>query len=643
MIDRESALRLKEFFNIRRAEFRGEVKGVQRQLPDWIAKETRAEIENAIELQTAFHSVVTLGSLMTDLVGPSHAFLRVAAEGGQEADIRAHIAFRYVRENLYEDSKKIVDWWDKSVKGISDDRGSEYTSSIRSAITKRSDAEEMFYRLACEGFDRSGKEFTPSDIARLMCRLAGASDRFVDIYTDRGMGIYYGGLIEHPKNLKLVGDEIRSQEIQGSMMLPARLSNALERASHVLDRAAIFERLLVELETFPEVRVEKGASLVVNAANNPVPFTPRKEDSLNSLDFLLQATYPRVVALVQNGYLTGGKYLEPEEVISHCLSRGLRSVIQLPNGSIGAMHEAYSLLIFEPGRTQNSVDFRQIDPGSETGKNAAYGVAERGFGHPWRKVALNLAAFTVEGDTPQQRRHPESMQTLREKLSGSENSRVARSELSSFEASRFLTSRSISSEITGVTKWVKLADIADLHRIQHLPAVMPGIGIAYREISADALGDFNDLSKSEEKHVGEEYESRLLKAALHKGNLFVCIRGPIGRVGFINYEPRGILLPNQSFVKISLKERRSPEVTGDILYWWLRSEICQKHLASRSIYAGVKRLSMQDLEMLEVPVLSEQRLMKERSSYAQWIGMVALMFQSRDQAIKLQKSGFTDD
>jgi hypothetical protein len=532
MIDRESALRLKGFFNAHRAEFREEIKNVARQLPDWLAKETRTEIENAIELLTSFHSVLTLGSLTTDLVGSSHAFLRSAASGGGEAVLQANIDLRHAKGDLYKDSDKVLEWLDRPLKFLLDDRGSECKVSLRSGVTRRSDAEEMIYRLACEGFDRAGKEFTPSDVARLMCRLAGASDRFVDIYADRGMGIYYGGLIEHPRNLKLVGDEIRSQEIQGSMMLPARLANALERATHVLDRAAIFERLLVELETFPEIRIEKGVSLVVNAANNPVPFTPRAEGLLNSLDFLLQAGYSRVVALVQNGYLTGGKYLEPEEVISHCLSRGLRSVIQLPNGSIGAMHEAYSLLIFEPGRTQSSVDFRQIDPGAETGKNAVYGVAERGFGHPWRKVALNLSVFTVDGDTPQQRRHPESIETLKEKISWSGKSRVARGELSSFEASRFLTSKSISSEMTGVEQWVKLADIADLHRIQHLPAVLPGLGIAYREISADALGDFNDLGKSEKKHVGEEYESRLLKAALHKGDLFICIRGRAKRHTF---------------------------------------------------------------------------------------------------------------
>ena len=128
------------------------------------------------------------------------------------------------------------------------------------------------------------------------------------------------------------------------------------------------------------------------------------------MDHLLRAGYKKVVVLVPNAYLTGGRGLgNSQNVFQHCVSMGLTGVIQLPVGVIGASHEAYSILEFEPGARSTKIDFRNIDFGKETDPARLYQKADRGFGLPMRRNELNLGSITSEGGMPQASRNIRSV------------------------------------------------------------------------------------------------------------------------------------------------------------------------------------------------------------------------------------------
>jgi hypothetical protein len=643
MINAAAGSSLKKFFLIQKRWLLDTANSDGDCLPQWMSQKSLRDIESVRELVASFNTFLVLACEAARRIAKSHSF--IPQEGNfssvqileQNANLRCLLS-----DSPLDGYSKVEALINNAKSWVQSPEAFGGLADLHLNTQRPKDVGKMLHMLACEGYDRVGQAFTPDDIARLMCRLAKSENDYLDIYADYGLGIYLGGVIEYPGMLKLVGDESFAKKQQTEMILPPRLADALSRAAVALDRSAIMDRLLCDLETFPLMRQEKGRALVINAALNEVPFHPRHDEVSETLDPLLQSGYSRIVVLVQNGYLTGGKYFSSDQILSHCISRGLRSVIQLPNGTIGAMHEAYSILVFEPNAKFDVIEFREIESIQSVKAGPATRVAERGFGHPWRKVGIDLDYFTPTGRSKNERTHQESVQTLKDRLLLASKSRVSRKELASFEVNRFLVDDALDTSIRNSYQWVKLGDIAEIHRIQHLPAAPDGVGIKYHEITADALGEYGDLSRYEEKYTHDGYESRLSRAALKVGDIFVCIRGPIGRVGFVEDELTSTLLPNQSFVKITLKSNRKVNVSSEMIYWWMRSEICRNILASRAIMTGVKRLSMFDLERLEIPVLSNQQYAIERSKYQAWKAKVSLVLASRRDIEALQKKAYAE-
>ena len=150
------------------------------------------------------------------------------------------------------------------------------------------------------------------------------------------------------------------------------------------------------------------------------------------------------------------------------------------------------MLIFEPNKTVEDIDFREINPGAETGINKVYRIAERGFGMPWRKVELNIKAFVDDGGTPQQLRNRKKVSEILETGLPVQNRNKRKTNLVSFEATRFIES-SLSKDLLTRFEFLRLDEIVKIYRIQHMQPALAEDGIEYIEIGGSDIGPFGDI------------------------------------------------------------------------------------------------------------------------------------------------------
>jgi hypothetical protein len=383
---------------------------------------------------------------------------------------------------------------------------------------------------------------------------------------------------------------------------------------------------------------KKSKSLLINAALNDLPFYESfsSEKSPNSLDHLLKAGYEKVVVLVPNAYLTGGRGLaNSQNIFKYCVSMGLTGVIQLPAGAIGASHEAYSILEFEPGNRSTKIDFRNIDFGVEIDPARLYQKADRGFGLPMRRNELNLGSITLEGGMPQASRTVRSVDdVLSCGISQPVRSKRA-AQLVSFEASRFIEQKGFR-DLYPHFQFVPLSELVKIYRIQHMQSALPEDGIEYLEIGGNDIGPFGNIEGGTKKYIDEISEARLEKARLKPGDLFLCIRGSVGKVCLMGPEGDVPTVPNQSFVKLSFKKAPNEnELNPELLFWWLNSTQCREILASKALSQGVPRLSIADVADLLIPIGPWPILELEYKNYKEWtqVTHTALDYSTRAHAV----------
>jgi restriction endonuclease S subunit len=152
-----------------------------------------------------------------------------------------------------------------------------------------------------------------------------------------------------------------------------------------------------------------------------------------------------------------------------------------------------------------------------------------------------------------------------------------------------------------------------------MQSALPEDGIEYLEIGGNDIGPFGNIEGGTKKYIDEISEARLERARLRPGDLFLCIRGSVGKVCLMG--PKGDIptVPNQSFVKLSFKKNpKDNEINPELLFWWLNSAQCREMLASKALSQGVPRLSISDVEDLFVPIGPWALLELEYKKYKQW-------------------------
>jgi hypothetical protein len=634
-------------FKYFRARFEQSIKkGVETSLPAWVDVKTWQKGKAVKEVMSSFQSLLATRFACSKLFNKTHGFFDVDSDGGMPGKLTALTVMLRIIPPCFSNAEN--DMSQDAIHNLealsSADSFKAFEADIAAQYRDYKSASIAINELLCQGFDRDGAVFTPKDVAIFMGRLAGIENDSVDIYCNYGAGLYYGNAIHNAPNIRLVGNEVSDKDNSWPRRFPERLDLAYKQAEYSFSRSAVLERMVTELEwaTFGQDE-KKSKSLLINAALNDLPFYESfsSEKLPNSLDHLLKAGYKKVVVLVPNAYLTGGRGLaNSQNIFKYCVSMGLTGVIQLPVGTIGASHEAYSILEFDPGNKSTKIDFRNIDFGVESDPARLYQKADRGFGLPMRRNELNLGSITSEGGMPQASRAVRSVDdVLSRGISQPVRSKRA-AQLVSFEASRFIEQKGFK-DLYPDLQFVPLSELVKIYRIQHMQSALPEDGIQYLEIGGNDIGPFGNIEGGTKKYIDEISEARLERARLRPGDLFLCIRGSVGKVCLMGSKGDVPTVPNQSFVKLSFKKApKENELNPELLFWWLNSTQCREMLASKALSQGVPRLSIADVADLLIPIGPWPILELEYKKYKQWNMEVKVALDYAYKAHELSRHAF---
>lgn len=614
-------------------------KGVQQFLPAWIDTKNRQSIKVAQEVIAAMQAVSNIRIACWKLISDQQDFFDMAPAERAKASM-AFVGLRGIGKTSSQNLLQEV------LIALSDiySKNSEVAEEVALELRNAKALYEIMYEIVCQGFDRNGSMCTPTDISALMARLAGASSNSVDVYADYGYGVYLGVKQSVKTNVNLVGDE--QKDNLSDRIFSERLDVAYKQAEVVIDRYSLLERMLVEQEWVLNYDYQKSDVLLVNAAKIELPFFEIKENSSikGSLNHLLMKGYKKIIVLVSNSYINGGRGLvNSEEIFKYCITQGLKKVIQLPMGSVGATHEAYSLLVFEPGAVTESIEFKVMDFGVEKDSGRLFQPAERGFGKPLRQVELNLKAISQNGEMKNAKEsHVNVSDILNSKgIQFINSKRQAR--LVSFEANRFIPSE-LPQNVRERFEFGRLADYLKIYRIQHMQLGTPEYGVEYFEVGGNDINQFGKFDSTSllKKYIDVDSKGRLEKAELNTGDLILCIRGSVGKVALIDNPKNLLIAPNQSFVKITLKNS-SAEITPDFIYWWLSSKPAQQYIASKVLSVGVPRLSILDVGDIPLPIGPETEIKREIERFKKWDLQVKEIMKKMYEAQEMSSRSFNFD
>jgi hypothetical protein len=451
--------------------------------------------------------------------------------------------------------------------------------------------------IACEGYGRKSSRFTPEDVAKLMVRLANPESKAVDVYARWGWGLYLGASSEKLERVTMVGDEIFSQR-QGRVY-PSHIEHAYDKAQVHVDPELLLDRMFTQLTWSTYSNVDNPDALLVNAASDSYAIGTSESEGRGSADALLDAPYKKIVLLVPNTAISAGRgAITADTVLRRCLQCGLELVLQLPPGTIGAMHELHSILVLNKAKSPSAVTFTGLE-NNGANKIARPMRAPSGFGLPRRQTKLALLDTTLNMESYGEDHAVRSY----EELIASASRQTGRGQLISFEASRYTRAKSISPALQRKYELTRLSDVAEIYRVQHMALQADSAGIVCREITSEDIDRYGRIRHGSHKKLQPSAAQRLERAGLSKGDILLCIRGPVGKVGIIQHEPDCPTTSTQNFLRIRLKQSLTTQgMTHELLFWWLRSSVCQDLIKRYEIGSGVSRLSIQDIENIEVPI-----------------------------------------
>lgn len=612
--------------------------GIQRKLPIWIDNKNRFSIKTAQEVVAAMQSYINLRLACSNLFQNEQQFFDLSLADKAMATISFVGMSSFGSSNSLNLLKELLSEFMEFSKNAQ-----VKANEINLYLRDLAEVGQLMYEVICQGFDRDGAEFTPLDVAELMARLGNIKENSVDVYADHGIGIYLS--IKYKKNTKvnLVGDEDNNQH--QNKKFSERLDFAYKLAEAAIDRNSLLERMLVEMEWALNYDYERSTTLLINAAKQELPFFRSEYNSgiTGSLNHLFDRGYKKVIALVSNNYLNGGRGLiNSETIFKYCVQKGLKIVIQLPMGSIGAAHEAYSILIFEPEIKTVEIDFRVMNFGPPDEPSKLFQPAERGFGKPMRKVALILNNITNNGLMPQVERSILSLDDVFQRDSAQFRKIRKNFKLISFEANRFIDTK-LPPHILNNFEFEKLSKLVRIYRVQHMQQSTHYNGIRYLEIGGNAIDQFGNLDYKylTEKYIDSVSSSRLEKASLKKGNIIFCIRGSVGKVALINENLNCTIAPNQSFAIMEIKLEKTL-IQPELLFWWLNSKVVQDYIKSNVVSAGVPRLSIFDVYDIPIPVGPSHKLEEELKKYYEWFEESLKFKKLRDRVEELSLGAFNE-
>jgi len=483
------------------------------------------------------------------------------------------------------------------------------TSALIHEPKGRDQIAHLLYATLQEGIGKDGQVVTPVDVAEVVvqqCAKEGANSFLID--PSNGLGFYANfHLRQHVERLALLKGPIQRRY--------ALAVESFSKSQYFADVIATLLSISID-SAQPQADSATKTAVLFNACNqNNLLSADSDELKLSSrLSALLQRKPDFIACIVPNAVLAGGRgSLNVHAVLELLISNGLYRIVQLPAGTIAAMHQAFSLLMFKPSAPSNEIEFAQLLSSNEFGERQPVIDAKRGYGRPLRRQAFAEPVLGPKGINDYlEVKAVAARDLLLETVNPKQR-------LLSLEAP-YIVNRSNHQTIPGVTDFCLLSDIADVDRVQHFEAAEGELdSIQFIEVGSDDIGEFGQLAGGIRRQASVKSSSRLEQSKLVKGTLFLCIRGAIGKTGYVSAEPDHLTVPNQSFVKITLKETEVARLLGsDFLYWWIRSKHFQDSLAKKVIATGVPRLSIHDVRRQSVPIAPHGYIETQRKYYAEW-------------------------
>jgi hypothetical protein len=490
---------------------------------------------------------------------------------------------------------------------------------------------QFLYAILQEGVGKDGQTVTPVDVAEVV----------VQQCTEEEVNAF---LIDSSNGLGFYANFLQRGHVERVGFLKGPKQRRYVFAAESFSKNQYFADVIA---TLLSVGIDSTQSQDGSAAKTAVLFNACYQNNLLSTDSndlkltsrfsqLLQRKPDLIACLVPNAVLAGGRgALNVHAVLELLRSNGLYRIFQLPPGTIAAMHQAFSLLLFKPSASSIAIEFAQLLSPDELGERQPVIDAKRGYGRPLRRQAFAESVLGPKG----------IKDYLQVKVVASRDLSLEtanpKQRLLSLEAP-YIVNRSNNESIAGVTEFCLLSDIAHVDRVQHFEAAEGELeSVQFFEIGSDGIGEFGQLTGGVRRQASVRSSARLEQSKLVKGTLFLCIRGAIGKTGYVSEEPDYLTVPNQSFVKITLKETEMARLLGsDFLYWWIRSKHFQDSLAKKVIATGVPRLSIHDVRKQSVPIAPHRYVEVQRKYYAQWKSMAQDIDRLRQEMRVLQDTAW---
>ena len=482
-------------------------------------------------------------------------------------------------------------------------------------------AAQIFFQ---EGMGRDGTYATPTDISELMWATAGGPKE-VDIYAKGGVGIFLG-LMQSSYNLNL------------RFALPIEFKSGKsntdeERMLGIQDRVeSAFAELL---QILIPLREQSSKTLLINAATNLTPIAGEVaglDQRSTALNHVIESEkYQSKAMLLPNSVLSVGHGpYKCHMVFERLVKMGLELIREFQH-CLARRDEKFSILLFGVTKPSCTVRFEVLKPENLNSNEVnKFGKVRRA--QTLRKdFAKHLCTPNILDSSP----------TLDELLEGRPPK--------SFEPGRIVP---IPLDLPAHLIKMELEKACDrkegIHRFQHIEQDPTETFLSYMEIGAadiDSYGQIDVADPEREKRYYDKEESETVKRnSLDIGDVILCVKGSIGKVALIERlpeDPNESLIANQSFVRLRLSQSACREgLTPQLLFWWLRSELAQKHLKSKVVAAGVPRIPISDVLTMNIPVGPSSYLDAQAKVYAMWKVHVKQVLESAEQASVIQSSSW---
>lgn len=313
------------------------------------------------------------------------------------------------------------------------------------------------------------------------------------------------------------------------------------------------------------------------------------------LRHMLAQTENIVVCFVVNGFLfrtAAGEKQFKQDVVNR---RWVKAVISLPENLLSNTGIPLSIMILDKNKTGNTVNF--IDASTDQFFNKTSRTRNQLINVDEIILAYNSAEDTSFSEHS-------SIENIVENDYNLSPSRYVQSEEHRQLIKEFVASN---------PPTAKLADLVDIIRPQAVKDDGTG-DLLFREYNVSAINTIGELSgEGKVIQVGDNEVNRATKQTINPNDVLVVCKGAVGKVAIVGNSIPACSseiwgsIASQAFAILRIKAHVDT-ITSEALYQYLISGYGQYHLKTLTTGTSARMLAAKDLNTLEVPLFTTEKL-----------------------------------